>query len=87
MQPLISLSMTKEIQAWYDRTDMKKLAVKCTTSNWQVVDPPNHDESSEIRLALEYGNVISDMWVTVESGAASLSDEVVPAVLEFQADP
>jgi hypothetical protein len=36
---------------------------------------------------LEYGNIISDMWVAVESAAASLGDEVVPAVLEFQADP
>jgi hypothetical protein len=79
--------MTKEIKNWYDRTDMKKLALKCTTSNWTIVDPPDHFESSEIRLDLEYGNIISDMWVAVESAAASLGDEVVPAVLEFQADP
>jgi hypothetical protein len=62
--------MTKEIQAWYDRTDMKKLAVKSTMSNPYLTDPPD-----------------SFLPKGYESGADSLSDEVVPAVLEFQADP
>ena len=63
---------------------MRKLAFKATMTNPYLTDPPA-DFLPEGEY--EYGNIISDMWVTVESAAAYLGDEIVPAVLEFQSDP
>jgi hypothetical protein len=74
--------MTKEIKNWYDRTDMKKLALKATTSNPAIVDAPE-----SFLPDFEHGIITSDVWVEVEIKGDLVGDGIVPAVLEFQADP
>jgi hypothetical protein len=73
--------MTKEMQRVLDVMEMHKLAVKSTMTNPYLTDPP---DSFLPKGEYEWGNTVSDMWTTVELVAASLSDEVAPAVLEFQ---
>lgn len=76
--------MSKEIQSWYDRADMKKLALVVTSSDRRIVEPP--DLLCPEMSVSGQNSIVADMWSLVEITTQALDSAMVPGVLEFQLD-